>query len=336
MIKRLVRLFIAILVAFIIRSPDSTNAAVYWWPEGVHSNIVSVCFVGTAITTRPNRVQQILSTLKLFEHAANIQFNYLGACPPPIIRNGLPYHDGDIRVLINNVGIPWGTQDVPPKECPTTGQSGGSWSDGPNSLEPLRACLYNLKLGDDSGRDGIPYVNTTLHEFGHALGLDHEHIRPDGNAGCTENGYGPNLPADNHDRVRAGENSMTGYDRDSVMHYKLDSCGIDGNYAHTGLSDFDKLALHILYPEGNRVAEFIGSTVVRTTDTLNLQSAWMVKGANIDYVAKNFNWKIDGKIVSKTPTLVMGINTPGNYSLEFSYSDFFDRDYTCYPTFDIK
>ncbi len=66
-----------------------------------------------------------------------------------------------------------------------------------------------------------------MHEFGHGLGLSHEHVRDDANiSSCTESGYGGNY----------SDGKITAYDKRSVMHYKFASCGIDGNYGHSGLS----------------------------------------------------------------------------------------------------
>ena len=85
----------------------------------------------------------------------------------------------------------------------------GSWSNAPDDLAAHRSCLYNLKLGDDPWND-TPYLNHTLHEFGHGLGLSHEHVRDDANiSSCTESGYGGNY----------SDGKITAYDKRSVMHY---------------------------------------------------------------------------------------------------------------------
>jgi PKD repeat protein len=125
---------------------------------------------------------------------------------------------------------------------------------------------------------------------------------------------------------------MTPYDRDSVMHYMFTSCGINGNYDFTGLSALDKLALHILYPEDNRVAEFVGKTVIEAGETLSLQAAWGARGAHINYVVKNFSWylykgiSIYGSSTSSSLNIVL--DTPGTYTLIFSYDDLLGRHYS--------
>jgi hypothetical protein len=321
-----VALIAALAATFLLREPQMTNAALYWF-HGVRGKIISVCFVGNALTSRPDRVQQILDYIKDFEQVANIHFNYLGNCPPKTTQaNGDDYYDGDIRVIIPSINIS-GTGPVPGKGCPMFNQQGvggyngdndgwGSWSNAPDDLTPNRACLYNLKLGDDPW-NATPYRNHTLHEFGHALGLAHEHERNDVNAGCTETGYGGG----------ATNGHITFYDRYSVMHYKFASCGIDGNYSYAGLSGWDKLALHIMYPEDVRVAEFVGATTIVAGQNLQLQSLWKARGADMTFAAGNFNWQINGVTQSTTPDLVENMPVAGEYDLALSYTDFLGRSY---------
>jgi len=174
-----------------------------------------------------------------------------------------------------------------------------------------------MKLGDDPG-NATPYLNHTLHEFGHALGLAHEHQRTDATSAiCKASGFGGSIST----------GFLTPYDRDSVMNYQFLSCGINGNYAYTGLSDWDRLGVHILYPESVQVAEFVGTTVVRTTDPIVLNSAWGARGANLSFVASNFQWMISGNLVSSSSDLNTTLPA-GNYTLQFSHSDFLGRNYT--------
>ncbi len=202
--------------------------------------------------------------------------------------------------------------------------SWGSWSSEPWNLNDPnhRACLYNLKLGDDPW-NATPYRNHTLHEFGHALGLSHEHKRPDANAGCTEDDYGGGGTA----------GLMTPYDRNSVMHYKFASCGINGNYDHTGLSAWDRLALHIMYPEDVRVAEFTGKTVVKVGEPLVLRSTLTQQGATA-FALKNFQWKVDGVVKSTGDTLNTTFAGAGTHTVQFTYRDFLDREYS--STFTVR
>jgi len=283
----------AVLITFIaLLLPVHAIAGVYW-EHGVRSALVSVCFVGGAVTSQPARVTEILNDIREFSYAANVRFNSLGRCPASVKQSdGTDWFGGDIRIVIPGISVSR-TEPVPGQGCPmfrdATGKYNGendgrSWSNGPDELARNRSCQYNLNLGDDAPPGtGNPYLNHTLHEFGHALGLAHEHERADVNAGCTEKGYGGSLIS-----------YLTPYDRASVMHYRFTSCGINGNYDNTGLSYDDRLSVHILYPEAQMVDEYAGRTVLRTTEPLVLEAGWLVAGANLAFVAKDFRWRLNG------------------------------------------
>ena len=100
------------------------------------------------------------------------------------------------------------------------------------------------------------------------------------------------------------------------------------NYSDAGLTDYDKLALHILYPEDSLTAEYVGTTVVRVGGTLSLRSAWEARGANMPFVAKNFVWQIDGLTRSTTPDLNVVMGSPGAHTLSLTYDDFLPRHYS--------
>src|SRR5262249_41694701 len=149
-------------VLLLSRAATQTSASVYW-NAGLRSNPISVCFVGDAVTARPDRVQQILTYIERFEYAANIRFNPLGACPPSVTQpDGNDYYDGDVRVVIPGINVS-GAGPVPGIGCPmfrdqngayNGGNDGwGSWSNAPNDLPINRPCLYNVKLGDDPWND---------------------------------------------------------------------------------------------------------------------------------------------------------------------------------------
>lgn len=298
-----------------------------YWQAGVRGSTPSVCFVGNALTARPQRVQQVLDYLQDFERAANIRFNYLGTCPASLVQsNGNDWFGGDIRVVIPGTSVS-GLGRVPGNGCPMFIENGvyngendtwGSWSNAPIDLATHRGCQYNLKLGDDADAVGVPWKDHTLHEFGHALGLSHEHERNDVNFNlCSASGYGGG----------ATGGHLTPYDRYSVMHYEFLSCGIHGNYGHAGLSTWDRLAVHILYPEPVRIAELTGRTVIRTTEPLQLASDWGARGANLSVVASSFSWTLSGITYSSSSALSTWLGA-GTYPLRFSHSDFLGRTYS--------
>lgn len=337
----------ACLVAATLHLPTTSNAGLYW-QAGVRSKAITLCFVGDATTTRSARVDQIRTYLSEFEYAANVRFQYLGKCPAPTTSGGKDNYDGDIRVVIPNTSVS-GTGPIPGNGCTAFMKDGvynkdndgwGSWSNTPQDLIPNRSCMYNLKLGDDPWND-TPYLNHTLHEFGHALGLSHEHVRNDANvSACIEkypqfttqkdcenakhvwngycmNGYG----------VGTSAGYITSYDRYSVMHYAYPLCGIEGNYGRSGLSPKDQLSVHILYPEDNFVAEFVGTTVIPATRALSLVSAWQVRGGDMNFAAKEFSWRLQGTEVSANPSANTQL-APGNYVLQLKHKDFLDRNYS--------
>jgi hypothetical protein len=325
-------LFVALLTfVFVITSQMPGRTGLYW-NAGVRSKSISVCFVGNAVSSRPDRVKQILDYIKEYEYAANIRFKYLDTCPASKPQsNGNDYFDGDIRVAIPSTqynGDPnFALGAIPGKGCPNddplpeNNKGWGSWSHPPNNLSKYRACLYNLKLGDDPW-NSTPYLNHTLHEFGHALGLAHEHERKD--ATC----YDPKK-----DARWTNQRYITAYDIKSVMHYKFEksqghTCDVNGNYDFTGLSDGDRVSVHIMYPEDNYIAEFVGTTVLPSTDTLKLQSAWKTRSVNMSFAAKDFVWKIGGSTVSQTPDLSIKLNQPDTYTIELTHSDFLGHNYS--------
>ena len=329
-----------------------TQAALYWFHGVQDGPEISVCFAGDAVTKRPARVREIVTHMLNFEYAANIRFmttvntrakddilpggnlNRL-ACPAPTWNGPVQAYDGDIRIALYGTNVVVDPPAVgPPGMVAGVGCTqelvGPSWANPPDELTLKRPCQYNLKLGDDNGnlRTGVPnptpWLNHTLHEVGHALGLFHEHARADENAQC--------VPTSQDEWHTATTGYMTPYDKDSVMHYQFTlastpNCDqIGSNYSDSNLTAYDKLALHILYPEDNQVAEFVGTTVIRDTELLSLQSAWLVRGANINFVASNFLWQIDGQQFSG-PTLEIDLGV-GDYVLTFSYQDFLGRNYS--------
>ena len=436
------RMVVAVLLLGAIVIVTDANGGLYW-QQGVRSKSVSVCFVGDAVTSRPQRVEQVLRYIREFEYAANVKFPQVPiTCPVPTIRpDGTNHFDGDIRVLLPFTSAPW-TGLVPGLGCLSFrdaagnyngGNDGwGSWSNAPNDLAANRPCLYNLKLGDD-GANGVPYLNHTLHEFGHALGLSHEHDRDDVEkvwvlhyfktakdidpnkaeniyatgyrnldeiAGASvaqlQNIAGYGTPTDARKlkmdatfltqiagitvavaesiytsgfltaravadasvanlqtipgysvladaqklkndadavptRIIYGARNpnahVTRYDRAAVMHYKFTDPGINGNYDYTGLSDLERLSVHILYPEDVPVAEFIGTTVVSSAERIVLRSAWGVRGADLGFTTSNFAWEVAGAVLSTGP--ILNVQLPeGTHNFRFAHRDFLGRTYS--------
>ncbi|NOZ51154.1 MAG: hypothetical protein GXP37_14080 [Chloroflexi bacterium] len=347
----LLALFIGWMVGQGIFGSPAAQASLYWF-QGVRSRDISLCFAGNAVDIRADRVREIVGHLQRFEYAANIHFLTMDgtpiqdaaasggniqklACPAPTWVNNKSAYAGDIRVALWKTNVPVDPPGMVPGVGCTQALKGSSWSNSPNDLDAKRPCQYNLKLGDDDrdmtvGKPGVhtgtPWLNHTLHEFGHALGLSHEHARVDENAHCVPSGV------DGYHSANTGY--ITPYDKNSVMHYRfwpdeVPQCnGQTGtNYSNAGFTSYDKLALHIMYPEDVRVAEFTGKTVVKSGEPLVLRSALRQRGAT-SFAVKNFQWRLNGFLWSSSDTLNTTIQSPGNYLLQFSYQDFLGRNYS--------
>lgn len=324
--RRAPPLVVLILPLCFVAGPAS---AALFWQSGVHSNNISVCFVGDSLAQNNDFATLVMEYMEEFEWYSGIRFTYIngGICPAAVPFPDDPerdYFEGTIRIIIPGVTTvtPFGW--VPGSGCPhdlnwvnpdgsyNGGNDGwGSWANPPSDYNIRRSCIYNVKLGTDSDPSGTPWRNHTLHEIGHAVGLAHEHVRNDVDPSCTAPGYGGS----------ANSGFMTPYDRDSVMHYRFLACGIDGNYGHSGFSYWDQLALHILYPEANPTAEFRGKLLLRAGDTLSLTNGWQARGALINNVASGFVWLIQGSLVSFSPNLNITLPVPGEFLLQYAYSD---------------
>ncbi len=335
------RLLIIGLAIWLV-TPTPVWPAAYWF-HGVRGRDITVCFAGDAVSVRPDRVREIVGHLSRFEQAANIRFLALSgqrlqfeagptgnlnalACPAPTQQpNGDDYYAGDVRVALWSTNV----DTNPPGKVPGIGctqdKKASSWSNPPDELELKRACQYNLVLGDDADGTGTPYLNHTLHEFGHALGLVHEHARADENAQC--------VPATTDEYHAVTNGYLTPYDKDSVMHYwwpasTLPNCQQTGsNYSQAGLTAYDRLAVHIMYPEEVRTVEFYGNTVIRAGETLQLVSAWQAQGAT-SFATANWVWTVDGTVRSTTPALALAGLPVGEHTLAISHDDFLGRHYT--------
>lgn len=315
----------------------------------------SLCFAGDAVDNRPDRVLNVLEHARHIEWAANIRFHPPSnktirlqsstpliatdwRCPDTAAINGLlPQGDlGDIRVLLYTAANAswWNTDPVGGQGCAIVNY-GSSWGATGNEPKLSKWCNFNVKLGDDAPAGTTNYyLNHTLHEIGHKLGFGHEHDRSDAVcAGGTASNGSVSQATNAAGTLVSSEPAifMTPFDKASVMNYVIAACGTTGNYDFTGFSAYDRLALRILYPETNRVAELGGVRVIKTGEQLKLGNLWKYLGAMVDTtnnsVAKGFLWTIDEVQKATTPDLSTNLSE-GAHNLKYTYQDFRSRHYS--------
>jgi hypothetical protein len=316
----------------------------------------SLCFAGDAVDVRADRVLNVLDHIRHIEWAANIKFHPPGnksiriqsgqtldaldwRCPNTSATNGsLPQGDlGDVRILLHTAANNtwWTTDPVGGHDCAIINH-GSSWGATGNEPRLSNWCNFSVKLGDDPIEDPATfYLNHTLHEVAHKLGLGHEHNRSDATCagGTVINGSISSATDPSGTSINSQPQIfMTApFDTASVTNYVLTACGTKGNYDFTGYSAHDALALRVLYPENTRVAEIYGTRVIKSGQRLVLGNLWQYLGASVDTsstsVANNFSWKLNGTQKATAPNLNINIGE-GIYSLVYTYQDFLKRSYS--------
>ncbi len=150
---------------------------------------------------------------------------------------------------------------------------------------PLYDEYKKMKKEDESDYYFLVLRSVVLHEFGHALGLNHEHQNP--NAGiCWNEPMVYKMCADSKPQMQECKSNWlepktgsdlisSAYDRYSIMHYriknKLTSCDYDAPW-NTDLSMMDKRWVHFLYPfpdgiDNSVVRKFkVNSTEIKLTE----------------------------------------------------------------------
>lgn len=343
----------------------------------VLGNRITVCFVGDAVTARAPFITQIQDFLRDHAAVANIDYVYTGRCAAPTAdAAGLDVYAGDLRVVLSGTTVAYspapnaaGRRMVPGNGCnrgvpvvidpmttmPALDASGNeidtfaSFGIFPSERTPEwnTHCQWNMRLGDN-GVSGVPWRNHTLHEFGHSLGFAHEQSRPDARAAirdapCSRNPDGTDSPWYTGLPTSANGNALIStepYDLASTMNYSIADCGYVGNYSNAGLGALEKLSLHFMYPEDNRVAEYLGRTVLRTGEVVTLAALWPLRGSSVtrNPMITSYQWSVDGQVMASGPTasvLTLQFPTPGERSLTLSYTDFAGRRYSFLTTIHV-
>jgi hypothetical protein len=122
--------------------------------------------------------------------------------------------------------------------------------------------VHTMEIGPALEDD--EFETTVLHEFGHALGLDHEHQHPDADIPWDlEKVYAWYKEKSNIERDQVDKNVLPlprntnytygDYDPLSIMHYDIDSRLTINNWSHPGGSTLSKKDLEVIrkiYPHG--------------------------------------------------------------------------------------
>ncbi len=148
-------------------------------------------------------------------------------------------------------------------------------------------------------------TNTVLHEFGHALGLIHEHARPD--SLCTD--Y----------ETSDGENFSThgAYDPDSVMHY---TCAGTTPVFATSLSDGDIATVCEMYDVdscpivyGQEISIESNVADLLSAESTNLVANWSYGGTTASWTILNPNDLSSANFVEYGDTVVLQNKETGKF-----------------------
>jgi len=195
------------------------------WPNGA---TLKVSFLDEASDFVKER---IVNYAKVWEDYANISFKFIDTS------------DGDIRIGF---------------------KKGGSWSWVGTLAQGVKSDEKTMNFGwlDDYISEN-EFSRTVIHEFGHALGLKHEHQHPDGdicwNWEAVIDFYTGDPNNWSKEETRSNLESLsyysignsTAYDPQSIMHYPIPQSLTSCNYMtgwNTDLSDLDKTAIATMYP----------------------------------------------------------------------------------------
>jgi len=215
------------------------------WPTG---SKITVSFLDTPSRIVKSKIKQYAQE---WEKYANIDFEFISG------------KNGDIRIGL---------------------KKGGSWSYIGMQAHRIDKKKKTMNFGwfDDNSSD-LSFRRTTVHEFGHALGLTHEHKSPAAGI-CwdwdkvipyfkdkedwTEEEIRNNLESLSNTNV----GNYTAYDPNSIMHYsipnEITSCNFSVRSKNV-LSSVDKQGIAALYPKGKS-----RSIVNKLINTYKWTSGW--------------------------------------------------------------
>ncbi len=182
----------------------------------------------------------------------------------------------------------------------TFGDDGSSWSYvGTDCIDPGRRFIGNFTqygtthfgwFTDDTPEDEFSRV--IIHEFGHALGFEHEHFHPDGgipwDREATYNYYAVSQdPPWDRNKVdqqvfavaSRSQTQFSSYDRSSIMHYAISNDLTIGDFEvpwNTQLSATDKAFARLMYPPGTIAGNKLRIKIGTGGDDLRVNSNVLV------------------------------------------------------------
>ncbi|NVZ49262.1 peptidase M12A astacin [Pseudomonas sp. B6002] len=205
----------------LIRHARGIASTQYLWPQGSTLNI--------SIFDMPEKaIEYIKKNINLWQPYTNLKFNFINT------------RDGDIRISGKDDGS-------------------GNWSaiGTEAKLKPLHEPTMHIDLLQTADM-----LNHTIrHEFGHALGLLHEHQHPDNEIQWDKEKLYEESGKLGHTRQDTDENFLnppdskttitSTYDSRSVMHYKVPAEVTSNGVAvafNEDISEGDKQFIALLYP----------------------------------------------------------------------------------------
>ncbi|MGU9856257.1 M12 family metallopeptidase [Pseudomonas sp. LF245] len=205
----------------LIRHERGIASTQHLWPQGSTLNI--------SLFDMPDKAKDyIKKNINLWQPYTNLKFNFINT------------NDGDIRISGKNDGT-------------------GNWS--AIGTQAKQKPLHEPTLHIDLIQTADMLNHSIRHEFGHALGLLHEHQHPDNDIRWDKEKLYSESESLGHSKEVTDENFLnppdskttitSAYDSRSVMHYKVPSqvttngVGVDFN---EDISEGDKQFIALLYP----------------------------------------------------------------------------------------
>ncbi|KTC54245.1 hypothetical protein AO262_17890 [Pseudomonas fluorescens ABAC62] len=207
--------------AVLIRHIRGIASTQYLWPQGSTLNI--------SLFDMPDKAKEYLKkNINLWQPHTNLKFNFINT------------NDGDIRI---------------------SGKADGSGNWSTIGTEAKQRPLHEPTMHIDLIQTADTLNHSIRHEFGHALGLLHEHQHPDNGIQWDKEKLYSESEKLGHTKQVTDENFLnppdlkttvtSAYDSKSVMHYIVppqvttNSVGVDFN---EDISEGDKQFIALLYP----------------------------------------------------------------------------------------